>query len=133
MLATLAIWHFARRRALVALVGVAWVGAIAALALSYPAVRDDVLRRVYLGAELAALFVGAVSVVSFWHRRAEVTPAHACTILLLFGDLATLLGGAWTRGIFGDGYALAQAGLVTLYAALTIFQGGKLWTSSNPS
>jgi hypothetical protein len=120
--AALAIWLFARPRALVFFPALAWVVAIAYLATHYPAVRGDALYRFYLGADLSGLAVAVLSLSSLLRRHDLITPAGTCLLLCLAVDGGTLFAGAWRWG-FWTQWALNQAAFVLLYTVLIVFQG----------
>ncbi len=131
-----------RRRALLAVA--AWAAVLLALVLGYPTLRGDVLRQVYLGAELAALFVCVVAIAPWLRRspwtkplnmmesmrpgagetfaRVAQTPppsprwyTSASVLVLVAGDAVLLAAGAWRHGLFGAVYQIQQAGLLGLY------------------
>jgi hypothetical protein len=119
---------FTARRWPALLIGFLWAGAVVCLAASYPAVRGEALRRVYLGAQLAALAVVVAAIASFWWRReAGMTPARACLMLCAGTDISDLIAGAWRWG-FWTRWDLNQAVLVLLYSILIVLQG-VLWSS----
>lgn len=124
--AALAIWLFAKRRALALLPMLAWVVAVAYLATHYPAVRGEALHRFYLGAELGALAVAVSSIASLWWRRSPITPAGTCLLCCIAVDGGTLFAGAWRWGFWSE-WALNQAAFTLLYAVLIAFQG-VLWS-----
>jgi hypothetical protein len=130
-LAALAIWLFAKRRALALLPALAWAGAVAYLATHYPAIRGEALRLVYLGAELAALAVAAASIVTWGWRRESPTPVQVCTLLVCLVDGGLLLAGAQRWG-FWSRWDLQQYACSLLYLALTTYQV-MTWRSLLPS
>ena len=92
----------------------------------------EALRRVYLGAYLAALAVVIASIASFWWRREEgMTPARLCLMLCAGADISDMIAGAWRWG-FWTRWDLNQAVLVLLYSILIALQG-LVWSSRYPS
>src|SRR5437868_5393793 len=81
------------------------------LAASYPEVRGEALRRVYLAAELGALVVVIASIASLVRRREGMTPARTCLMLCAGADISNLFAGGWSRG-FWTRWDLTQAALV---------------------
>lgn len=120
-LAAVAILAFSRQRWPVALVALLWAGAVAYLATHYPEIRGDVLRQVYLAAELAALAVATGVMITWTWRRESPTPVRVCALCLYVGDAVTLFAGAWHWG-FWVHWDLQQAGFALLYATLAVFQ-----------
>ncbi len=128
-LAALALVVLAERRAWPALVG--WAIVLLVLAGSYPAIRGELLRKVYLAADLVALAVMAASFVAFWRRREATTPAIVIAMLLGAIELVVLFLGPWRGGLFGSAWTLAQGGYVVLYFVILLVEGGALWGSSS--
>jgi hypothetical protein len=126
--------------------GAAWVGLVA----RYPEVRADALRQAYLGAELTALFVALLAILSWAPRRLRavlgiVSPSRAfvglspvapydgprwytygTVLVLVGGDLVLLIWGAWRWGLFGEAYVVQQGGLVTVWGIVALLQGAAL-------
>ncbi len=125
-IASLALVLFARRRALP--VALAWAGASLALALGYPTLRQDLLRRFYTAAELAAVLVAVVSLAA-WVRRERTLPsfAQSVALLILVAEVGSLFVGAWRWGLFFEAWLLSQAAYAALFAILVVLQGGALW------
>ncbi len=128
-IAALARWTFAGRRPWPVLA--AWALAVAVLVLGYPTLRGDLLRKVLLGIELAALAVAVASFVAFVWARRDPRLEHLAAMLILALEGATLAG-AWALGPFA-GWGAAQITYSVLYAVLAVLQGGSLWFSSSPS
>ncbi len=84
----------------------------------YPDVRGDGLRTCYLAIELIALLICAGTILRAGPSQLERGASVAVVWLLVGVDLALLFCGAWRYGLFGDAYALTQAGLSVMYAAL---------------
>lgn len=109
--------------------------------------REQWLRLRYLGAEVASLFVTLLAVVSWARRRGWRSVCSSCVfvfgdghveppckhsgpawyttapvLMLVGGDLALLLVGAWRWGLFGAAYVVQQWGLMALYGALVVVQ-----------
>lgn len=137
--------------------------AIATCVFAYPELRGGALRRVYLGAELASLFVALLAVASWVRQRGwrlpvahehqgaivvsvddpggpagspvrslvDIATSHAAlprwyttapVLMLVGGDLALLLVGAWRWGLFGAAYVVQQWGLLALFGAIAVAQ-----------
>lgn len=105
--------------------GGAWAGLIG----GYPAIRADVLRQVYLVAELVALLVSCVAIASWVRRRGwrlESGPrwySWTTVLMIVVADLVLLVGGAWRYGLFGEAYVVQQAGLLALWGGVAVVQG----------
>lgn len=127
-IAALARWTFAGRRPWPVLL--AWVLAVAALVLGYPTIRGDLLRKVLLGGELAALAVAVVAFVAFVGARQKPRLEHVAAMLILALEGATLAG-PWLAGLYAEGWRGALVTYSALYAGLAVLQGGFLW--SRPS
>jgi hypothetical protein len=106
---------------------VAWAATVAALVMSYPALRGDPLRRAYLAINLACLLGSCGAFASFFQRREAPKLAHLAVMFMVAIELLSVFQGPWGRGLF-DSYALAQAAYSVLYGALTIIQGVALWS-----
>jgi hypothetical protein len=130
-LAAMVIVLFGRRRWLALLPGLAWGVAVSYLATHYPEVRGETLRRVYLGAELAALAISAASIVTWGWRREWPTPPRACAITVCLVDAGLLVAGAQRWG-FWSRWDLQQYAILVLYLALTTYQVTS-WRSLSPS
>lgn len=128
-LAALAMWVFLRRRPWA--VAVAWALAVAALAVTYPITRGEVLQRCYLAAELATLGVVSGCYVMWWWRREKPNFSNVCALLLGSGEVAILIG-PYSRNIFTS-WDIAQAMYATIYVVLLILHGGILWRLEQPS
>lgn len=117
---------FIKRRPYIVLVS--YIALVVTLAILYPAVRDERLRKVYLGAELVALTV-ALGGVGEWIRRRTDLPEveHAALFLVIAIDLVTLAGPYY--GKFYSDWGLAQIAYAILYTILIIVQGGRIWAS----
>lgn len=109
----------------------AYVVTLAALVLGYPTLGGELLRRVYLGIELAALAVAVAAITQWAWRRESPTLPHVMTILLLSGETGLLLG-PWHHDIFA-GWDAGRIMYSTAYVVLIILQGGILWKSSESS
>jgi len=120
-LAITAIVLFAERRRLAVVPALAWIGGVAYLCASYPEVRGEQLRRVYLAAELGALCIAAGAITLWTWRRLPPTPARVALLAVVIVDGVTLIAGAWRYG-FWDHWHLQQIALTLLYATLTILQ-----------
>jgi len=130
-LAALTIVVFAGRRLIATAIGLLWVGAVAYLAINYPEIRGDALRKVYLAAELAALAVAAASIVTWTWRKDLPMPARICVLAICLTDGVTLIAGAWRWG-FWVHWELNQAAFALLYATITVYQV-IIWNRSSRS
>jgi hypothetical protein len=116
-------------------VAILWVAASLALALTYPITRGEVLRRVYLAADLIALAVAVASFASWFRRRRPgqgFTFPQLIATLIFAIELGALFVGAWRWNIF-ENWSLSQAAYATLYAACIFLQGAVLWITPSPS
>jgi hypothetical protein len=131
-IAALALVLFTKRRPWPA--AMAWAAVSIALALGYPAIRHDLLRRCYTAIELASLAVVAASVLT-WGRRDRELPSFPQTVALLIfvAEFGSLFVGAWRWGLFLDAWFFSQVAYATLYAVLIVVQGGALWNIKLPS
>lgn len=128
-IAALARWTFAGRRPWPVLL--AWVLAVAALVLGYPTIRGDLLHKVLLGGELAALAVAVVAFVTFAGARRWPHLEHLAAMLILALEGATLAG-PWLAGLYAEGWRGALLSYSVLYAILAVLQGGSLWSRPSP-
>jgi hypothetical protein len=116
-------------------VAILWAAASIALALTYPITRGEVLRRVYLAADLVALAVAVASFASWFRRR---QPGQGFTFPQLIAtsiftmELGALFVGAWRWNIF-ENWSLSQVVYATLYAGCIFLQGAVLWITPSPS
>lgn len=128
-LAALAVWVYTKRRPWP--IAVVYVLTAGALIVTYPAIRYDALRKVYLAAELASLTV-AVGVLGQWFWREVPRLPHVIVACIIIIELAQLVAGPWRIGIFGA-WTVAQVIYAVLYVALTIIQGVALCIKSDQS
>lgn len=128
-LAAVALLVFSRRRPWPVLA--AWVLLVVVLVAGYPAIRGDVLRRAYLGAQLAALAV-AVGAGVTWAWRREAFGLTRGAVALIVGVELLLLFGAWRGNVFTT-WDIVQGSYTTLYAGIAVLQGVSLWASSKGS
>jgi hypothetical protein len=105
----------------------AWAATVAALVLSYPALRGDPLRRAYLAITLIGLLGSCVAFAHFFQRREAPELAHVSAMFMIAIELLSVVKGPWGRGLF-ESYTLAQAAYAVLYGVLTILQGVALWS-----
>lgn len=104
----------------------AYVAAVAALALGYPGVRGEMLRRCYVGAELGAVVV-ALAAAAAWARRRERVDLTSLVLFFVFVvDVAKLLGGPF-RGDLFTSWVLAWPMHAVLYGVIAGVQGGAWW------
>lgn len=97
------------------------------LVVGSPILDTVLLRRLYLGIELAAL-LSAISAVLRWPRRGEaLTVPHVMTLVLLSGEIGLLLG-PWHHDLFA-GWDAGRMMYSTAYALLIVLQLGILWRS----
>ena len=128
-----------------AIVGATY-GVLGALIAGYPELRGGGLLRVYLGAEIVAIFMALLAVVLWVRRRGWLPEASkmlrdhvapnvlfdmyggvrwytwAPLVLIIGGDLVLLLVGAWRYGLFGAAYVVQQWGLVALWGGVAAQQ-----------
>ena len=127
-LAALAGAVFAQRRPWM-LAG-AYVTAVAALALSYPTVRLELLGRVYLAAELGALVVCLAAATTWAWQRERPGLAHVVALMLIAVDVAKVAAGPWRGSVFAT-WDRAWPMHAILYLAIGAAQGGGIaWSSS---
>lgn len=107
----------------------AWVLATVAIGAAYPVTRGDVLRRCYLGADLAGSFVAVASLGSHVLRALRGTfprlaPQASFTIwiaaIFVLTHFVGILVGPHFFGLFGSAWILS---LATNLAAFTIIAG----------
>ena len=130
-LAAMAVLVLLRRR--IWPVGVVYAASVVALALAYPVTRGEVLRKVYLAADLAALFVGIAS-LAVWVRRREPSDLTARIVgVILISHLAAAIVGPYRLGLFGAEWALQQAAYLVIWSIVVLVQWNALWASSRSS
>lgn len=103
----------------------AWAVTVAALVLSYPALRGDPLRRAYLAITLVGLLGSCSTFMHFVQRRERPKLAHVAVMLMVAIELVSVLLGPWGQGLF-DSYTLAQAVYAVLFGILIFLQGVEL-------
>lgn len=111
----------AGRRSALPVVGLLWGALVAYLAINYPEIRGDALRKGYLAAELVALAVAAASIVTWTWRKDSPSPARIGVLALCLTDGVTLLAGAWRWG-FWVHWDLNQAAFAIIYATIAVYQ-----------
>jgi hypothetical protein len=120
---------YARRRPWI--VGLIWAGLSAAMAYAYPLTRGDVLRRCYLGVQIAALLASAGAITMWAWKRERPTLPHAVVLCIVVVDFGTLIG-PYLGNPFTN-WDRAQALYLVLYTGIAIIQGGSLWRTSSAS
>lgn len=120
---------FLRRRPW--LVAVVWSLAVAALAVSYPGTRGDVLRRAYLALELATIAVSSGAVIQWGWSRQWPTLAQDILMALIGAEIAVVWG-PWRHDLFG-GWSAGQIMYAVTYLVIAFLQGGVLWRQSRQS
>lgn len=125
-LAAVTLWIYLRRGpGLVALGYLAGVLGIAVF--GYPAIRGELLRKAYLGIELACL---AITTGAFLHwiafRKDPPTTTHWMILLMVGTEVTGIIAGPWRLGLFTT-WSLAQTGYCIQYALLIAIQGALLW------
>ena len=114
-------------------VGVVYAASVVALALAYPVTRGEVLRKVYLAADLAALFVGIAS-LAVWVRRREPSDLTTRIVGVIFvSHLVAVIVGPYRFGLFGAEWVLQQAAYIVIWSIIILLQGNDLRTSSRSS
>lgn len=104
-----------------------YVAVVLLLVLRSHDITADGLRRVYLGAQLAALLVCVAVILQAWRAR-RLKPATLPHFAIMFIVAVELLGvgfGPWRYGLW-ERWDLAQVGQVALFGMLTLLQGGAL-------
>ncbi len=127
-LAALAVVVFMRaRRAALGGLAFAYVAAVVALVITYPANRP-LLARVYALAFLAGVVAVIASAVSWTRRRERPRPEHATTLVLGLLDFALFAGPfAPPAPQPFERWNLAQLIYLLTWSALALMNGGFLW------
>lgn len=120
----------ARRRAATAAVVGTWLLASIVLAAFYPSplVRGDGLQRIYFGADLIALFVSTVALITKARARIAVRESPDGAYLVALGlvllDAAILLApfSPWRADLFGSPYGGVQVALTLFFGVITTAQ-----------
>ena len=103
-------------------VAVAWLAAVAVLALGYPTIRRELLQSVYLAIELAAL-LGAIGAAAFWWRsKARGGPPDDAVLLCITIEIGAV-GGPYAAGLIDVTWPIAQglySGLFLILFALQV-------------
>lgn len=130
-LAAVTMWIYLARRPWPVVIG--YVLTEAGLIASYPAVRGEMLRKAYLGFQLACLMV---AVGSFLHwavfRKNPPTVTHWLVALMMTAEIVGVAAGPWRLGFFAR-WDLAQVIYGMLYSMLVLIQLGWLWGIKNSS
>jgi hypothetical protein len=113
------------------LIGIAWVVAIAGLALTYPEMRSEALRRAYLGVELATIAISLGAMIQWGWAREWPTLTHGILMAFIGAEIAVVWG-PWRSGPF-FGWTAAQIMYAVTYFVVTILQGGVSWKHSRQS
>ena len=107
----LAIHVLARRRTWP--VALAWVAAVAVLALGYPTIRRELLQSVYLALELASLVAAIGAAAWWWRSSARGGPPDDAVLLCIVIELGALAG-PYAAGLIDVTWPIAQG----LYSGL---------------
>jgi hypothetical protein len=120
-----------QRRRIAALCAALWPLSALCLALTYPTVRQALLGRVYLTAELLSLAAVLAAGVAWWRRREEPSLVEGSVGVLFCVALVGTL--RWSP--FRQGWDWQATSYICGYAALTFLHMGELWLprSSNSS
>jgi hypothetical protein len=103
-----------------------YAASVVALALAYPVTRGEVLRKAYLAADLAALFVGITSLV-VWVRHREPSDLSTQIVgVILVSHLVAVVVGPYRFGLFGAEWALQQTAYLAIWSIVIILQGSAL-------
>jgi hypothetical protein len=102
-------------------------GVLGIVVFGYPSIRGELLRKAYLGFDLACLMV-AVGCVVHWGAFRKDTPQaiHLIVMLMVGAEIASVAGGAWRSDIFTT-WKLEQVAYSMLYAVVVVINGGVLW------
>jgi hypothetical protein len=111
-------------------IAVAYVLAVAGLAVTYPASRGEALARVYMAAELAVVVTTIGALVTWFWRREPPSLTHGVTAMLGMCEIATLI--PYRLHLFSS-WTIAQASYMTLYVILIALYGSDLWGSGSSS
>ena len=120
---------FTQRR--VALFGVAYATIVALLVFGYPTIRHVLLRRVYLGVELASLVVAVGCLIAWYFGDGPRRVEHLVAGVIVGLEAAMLTGGPY-RGIVFLAWDRAWAILLILYPALILIEGW-VWSRQRAS
>jgi hypothetical protein len=124
-LAAATLWIHLRRSTW--LVAAGYFAAVLGIAVfGYPTIHGDLLRKAYLGFQLACLVV-AVGAILHWAvlRKDPPRTAHWIIALMVGTEIVGLVAGAWRFGIFTN-WTLAQLSYCILYATLSLINGAIL-------
>jgi hypothetical protein len=112
-------------------VAVAYAVVGVVLIACYPELRQDVLRRVYLAAELGAVVVVLASAAAAVRRRppARIDVTVAAVLAIAVVDGVKLAAGPFHRGDLFSSWGLVWPMHVVLYTAIAVMQGGAWWQS----
>lgn len=116
----LAVRVLARRRAWP--VAVAWLAAVAVLALGYPTIRRELLQSVYLAIELAALLGALGAAWIWWRSKARGEPPDDAIQLCIAIEFAAVAG-PYAAGLIDVTWPIAQglySGLFLILFALQV-------------
>lgn len=100
------------------------------LAATYPLTRWNVLRSCYLAVDLAAIFLGLISLVTWLRRhwgRKRADVSVTVTAVLVTGHFASVVAGPYKFGLFGGEWYLMQLAYLILFSVMILIQGGALW------
>ena len=128
--AALSLWAFAGRRPRIAALGYGLT--LLVLVLGYPALRGDALHRVYLGIELAALFVSLGCLIQWLRKKGRPDLEVSSTCVFVAVETAMVTIGPYGSSVFLT-WDRAQAILHALYVSLILLQGAAWFRSRSSS
>ena len=102
-------------------IAVAYLVAVAGLALGYPTVRRELLQSVYLGVWLAALLVCLVAVYIWWRTEKPTSPPERAALMFFAIEFAAVLG-SHAAGLIDKTWPISQGLYVGLYSVLAVLQ-----------
>jgi hypothetical protein len=121
--AALALYTLARCRPTVLVVGASVMAF--AVAGAYPGLRAEELVPIYRGWYGVGVVVGIGSLVLFGYRRGYPVLEHACTGVLVTGELV-VLAGAFSLGVF-SAWPAAQLSYAVTFGAVAALSARHLW------
>jgi hypothetical protein len=106
----------------------AYVIAVLVLVCGYSTIHGAVLVKAYYALEIVGILVSAGMLIQWSWRRESPSITHGTAIMLLFCEVAVLIG-PWQNDIYA-GWNVARWMYLATYVVLSAMQGGMLWRLS---
>ena len=106
----------------------AYVIGLLVLIVGYPTISGPILQQAYYAMELLSLLVATGMLIQWLWRRESPSVTQATAIMLLFCEVAVVIG-PWQSNVFA-GWDVARWMYLAIYCVLISIQGVALWKAS---